>query len=39
MQSGKIINDPVYGFLSIDDDLIYDVIEHPYFQRQRAIIE
>ena len=33
----KIINDPVYGFLSIDDDLIYDVIEHPYFQRQRAI--
>lgn len=33
----KIINDPVYGFLSIDDDLIYDVIEHPYFQRQRAV--
>ena len=33
----KIINDPVYGFLSIDDDIIYDVITHPYFQRQRHI--
>ena len=33
----KIINDPVYGFLSIEDDLIFDVISHPYFQRQRHI--
>ena len=33
----KIINDPVYGFLSIDDDIIFDVISHPYFQRQRHI--
>lgn len=33
----KIINDPVYGFLTIDDDVIYDVIEHPYFQRLRNI--
>ena len=33
----KIINDPVYGFLTIDDDLIYDVISHPFFQRQRHI--
>ena len=33
----KIINDPVYGFLSIDDDIIYDVISHPFFQRQRHI--
>ncbi len=32
----KIINDPVYdGFLSIDDPVILQVIEHPYFQRQR----
>ena len=34
----KIINDPVYdGFLSIDDPVILDVIDHPYFQRQRRI--
>ena len=33
----KIINDPVYGFLSIEDDIIYDVISHPIFQRQRHI--
>ena len=33
----KIINDPVYGFLTIDDDLIFDVISHPFFQRQRHI--
>lgn len=33
----KIINDPVYGFLTIDDEIIYDVLAHPYFQRQRRI--
>src|SRR5574344_965434 len=33
----KIINDPVYGFLTIDDDIIFDVISHPYFQRERNI--
>ena len=34
----KIINDPVYdGFLSVDDPVILQVIEHPYFQRQRRI--
>lgn len=34
----KIINDPVYdGFLTIEDDIIFDVISHPYFQRQRRI--
>lgn len=33
----KIINDPVYGFLTIEDDIIFDVISHPYFQRQRNI--
>lgn len=33
----KIINDPVYGFLTIDDDILFDVISHPYFQRQRHI--
>ena len=33
----KIINDPVYGFISIPDDIIFDLIEHPYFQRLRRI--
>ena len=38
MTKRKIINDPVYdGFLSIDDPVILQVIEHPYFQRQRRI--
>lgn len=33
----KIINDPVHGFITIPDDLIYDLIQHPYFQRLRRI--
>ncbi len=33
----KILNDPVYGFISIQDDLIFDLIEHHYFQRLRRI--
>lgn len=33
----KIINDPVYGFISIPSDLVYDLIEHRYFQRLRYI--
>jgi uncharacterized protein len=33
----KIINDPVYGFISIRSELIYDLIQHPYFQRLRYI--
>jgi len=33
----KIINDPLYGFISIPNDLIYDIISHPYFQRLRRI--
>jgi HD superfamily phosphohydrolase len=33
----KIINDPLYGFISIPTDLIYDIINHPYFQRLRRI--
>lgn len=33
----KIINDPVYGFVSIPSELIYDLLEHPYFQRLRRI--
>jgi HD superfamily phosphohydrolase len=33
----KIINDPVYGFISIESELIFDIIEHPYFQRLRHV--
>jgi HD superfamily phosphohydrolase len=33
----KIINDPVHGFITIPDELIFDLIEHPYFQRLRRI--
>ncbi|MGZ4049499.1 MAG: HD domain-containing protein, partial [Bacteroidia bacterium] len=33
----KIINDPVYGFITIDDELVYTIISHPYYQRLRRI--
>ena len=33
----KIINDPVYGFISLPYNLVFDIIEHPYFQRLRRI--
>ncbi|QNJ98682.1 HD domain-containing protein [Constantimarinum furrinae] len=33
----KIVNDPVYGFITIPNELIFDLIEHPYFQRLRRI--
>lgn len=37
MNKKKILNDPVYGFITIHNDLIFDIIEHPYFQRLRRI--
>lgn len=33
----KIFNDPIYGFITIPNALIYDLIQHPYFQRLRRI--
>lgn len=33
----KILNDPIYGFISIPNPLIYDLIQHRYFQRLRRI--
>jgi uncharacterized protein len=33
----KIINDPLHGFLALPSAIIYDVIQHPYFQRLRRI--
>ena len=35
--SQKIINDPVYGFITIDDPLILEVMRHPFYQRLRRI--
>ncbi|SFF32684.1 HD domain-containing protein [Thermoflexibacter ruber] len=33
----KIINDPVHGFITIQSELIFDIINHSYFQRLRRI--
>ena len=33
----KIFNDPIYGFITIPNSLIYDLVQHPYFQRLRRI--
>lgn len=33
----KIINDPIYGFVTLPNNLIYDLINHPFFQRLRRI--
>ena len=37
MRFHKIINDPVYGFITIDDELVHQIISHPYYQRLRRI--
>ncbi len=33
----KNINDPVYGFITIPGEMVFDIMEHPYFQRLRRI--
>lgn len=35
----KVFNDPVHGFISIPSELIFDIIQHPYFQRLRRICQ
>ncbi|MEY2830480.1 MAG: hypothetical protein RIQ33_2338 [Bacteroidota bacterium] len=35
--TNKIINDPVYGFITIPNSLAFEIIEHPFFQRLRNI--
>lgn len=35
----KIINDPIYGFITIDDPLLLQVINHPWYQRLRRIYQ
>lgn len=37
MNKRKIINDPVYGFIHIPTELLFELISHPYFQRLRRI--
>lgn len=37
MNKKKIINDPVYGFITIPTELLFDIISHPWFQRLRHI--
>jgi uncharacterized protein len=37
LKSQKILNDPVYGFITIPSELIFSIIDHPYFQRLRRI--
>ena len=36
-KKSKIINDPIYGFVTLPADIISDLINHPYFQRLRRI--
>jgi HD superfamily phosphohydrolase len=37
VQSRKIINDPVYGFITLDNPLLLGIVAHPYYQRLRRI--
>ena len=37
MNKKKIFNDPVYGFITVPSEFVFDIIEHPYFQRLRRI--
>jgi HD superfamily phosphohydrolase len=36
-KAGKIINDPVHGFITLPQGVILDLIDHPFFQRLRRI--
>jgi len=35
----KIINDPIYGFVNLENGIITDLIDHPFFQRLRKIAQ
>src|SRR3954447_12271287 len=39
MAARKIINDPVHGFITIDHQMIFDIVSHPYYQRLRRIYQ
>ena len=36
-KKNKIINDPIYGFITLNDGVIFQIIKHPFFQRLRRI--
>jgi HD superfamily phosphohydrolase len=38
-KKNKIINDPIYGFITLKRGIIFDLIEHPFFQRLRRITQ
>ena len=38
-KNNKIINDPIYGFITLERGIIFDLIEHPFFQRLRRITQ
>lgn len=37
MSEHKIINDPVFGFIKVPKGLLFNIVEHPYFQRLTRI--
>lgn len=37
MSKKKLFNDPIYGLIDFKDEIIYDIIDHPHFQRLRRI--
>jgi len=37
LKKSKIINDPVYGFITFPSELVFKIIDHPYYQRLRRI--
>lgn len=37
VKSQKILNDPIYGLITIPSELIFEIINHPFFQRLRRI--
>lgn len=39
MNKKKIFNDPIYGLIRFNDSIIYEIIDHPYFQRLRRITQ
>ena len=38
-KKNKIINDPIYGFITLERGIVFDLIEHPFFQRLRRITQ
>jgi len=39
LRKTTLINDPIYGFITIPNGIIFELIQHPYFQRLRRITQ